>query len=78
MTGDQQKVKETGERVNKAEAKINGSFTKRVVSKTMALKKRTSLNGGRFQAAWRRLIYCRNVCVCACVCVCVCGPSASH
>lgn len=41
MTRDQEKVKETGERVNKGEAKINGSFTKRAVSKTMAMKKRT-------------------------------------
>lgn len=41
MIGDLEKVKETEERKNKGEAKINGSFTQRMVSKTMAMKKRT-------------------------------------
>jgi len=45
MNEDLDKVKETGEWKNKGEAKINGSFTQRVVSKTMAMKKRTCLNG---------------------------------
>lgn len=41
MNEDLEKVKETGEWKNKGEAEINGSFAQRVVSKTIAKKKRT-------------------------------------